>query len=61
MEEEKEALLTDTDPVWKEVRHMHMKDALDQLVAKFKAYAGEHSGKFGNEGSVSFDLDPRRF
>ena len=28
---------------------MHMKDALDQLVAKFQAYAGEHSGKFGNE------------
>lgn len=31
---------------------MHMKDALDKLIADFKAYAGEHGGKFGGEGYV---------
>ena len=29
-----------------------MKDALDQLVAKFKAYAGERQDTFGGEGFV---------
>lgn len=29
---------------------MHMKDALDKLIADFKAYAGEHGGTFGGEG-----------
>jgi syntaxin-binding protein 1 len=48
--EDKEAVLTDEDKVWTEVRHMHMKDALDKLVADFRAYAGEHGDKFGNEG-----------
>jgi syntaxin-binding protein 1 len=48
--EDKEATLTDEDKVWTEVRHMHMKDALDKLIADFKAYAGEHGGKFGGEG-----------
>lgn len=50
--EDKEATLTDEDKVWTEVRHMHMKDALDKLIADFKAYAGEHGGKFGGEGCV---------
>ena len=48
--EDKEAVLTDEDKVCTEVRHMHMKDALDKLVADFRAYAGEHGDKFGNEG-----------
>lgn len=48
--EEKEALLNDDDSVWKEVRHMHMKDALDKLILDFKNYAGEHGSKFGGEG-----------
>lgn len=46
-EEEQEAVLSDSDKVWVEVRHMHMKDALDKLIADFKAYAGEHGGTFG--------------
>lgn len=29
---------------------MHMKDALDKLIADFRVYAGEHGGKFGAEG-----------
>lgn len=58
--EEKEAILTDDDKVWTEIRHMHMKDALDKLVADFKAYAGDHNGQFGSEGyvEVRFALCP---
>lgn len=29
---------------------MHMKDAMDKLIGDFKAYAGEHGSRFGNEG-----------
>ncbi|BGP44379.1 syntaxin binding protein 1 [Rhodotorula kratochvilovae] len=50
-EEEREAILADDDKVWCEVRHMHMKDALDKLIADFKAYAGEHGGTFGGNGT----------
>lgn len=48
--QDKEAILNDEDKVWSEVRHMHMKDALDKLIADFKAYVGEHGGTFGGEG-----------
>lgn len=51
--EDKEVLLSEEDSVWKEVRHMHMKDALDKLILDFKNYAGEHGDKFGNEGCVA--------
>ncbi|GAA5827126.1 hypothetical protein JCM11251_001128 [Rhodosporidiobolus azoricus] len=54
-EEEKEALLSDDDKVWVEVRHMHVKDALDKLIADFKAYAGEHGGTFGGTGATSIN------
>ncbi|KDE02370.1 hypothetical protein MVLG_07072 [Microbotryum lychnidis-dioicae p1A1 Lamole] len=53
--EDKEAILTEEDSVWTEVRHMHMKDALDKLIADFKAYAGEHDGKFGQSGGTSLN------
>ncbi|GAA5975062.1 hypothetical protein JCM11641_000015 [Rhodosporidiobolus odoratus] len=53
--EEKEAVLSDEDKVWVEVRHMHMKDALDKLIADFKAYAGEHGGTFGGSGTTSLN------
>lgn len=52
-------MLSDEDKVWVEVRHMHMKDALDKLIADFKAYAGEHGGTFGGASvslSISFCL-----
>ncbi|GAA6041593.1 hypothetical protein JCM8097_007759 [Rhodosporidiobolus ruineniae] len=54
--EEKEAVLSDDDKVWVEVRHMHMKDALDKLIADFKAYAGEHGGTFGGNGTSINDM-----
>ncbi|GAA6018634.1 hypothetical protein JCM10207_008988 [Rhodosporidiobolus poonsookiae] len=53
--EEKEAVLNDDDKVWVEVRHMHMKEALDKLIADFKAYAGEHGGTFGGSGATSIN------
>lgn len=55
-EEEQEAVLSDEDKVWVEVRHMHMKDALDKLIADFKAYAGEHGGTFGGAGTSINDM-----
>ncbi|KAM0793647.1 hypothetical protein ACM66B_001078 [Microbotryomycetes sp. NB124-2] len=54
-EEEKEAILSEEDKVWTEVRHMHMKDALDKLIADFKAYAGDHGAKFGASGGTSLN------
>lgn len=48
--------MSDEDKVWVEVRHMHMKDALDKLIADFKAYAGEHGGTFGGASVSLFCL-----
>ncbi|KAK4701832.1 hypothetical protein P7C70_g4396, partial [Phenoliferia sp. Uapishka_3] len=45
--EEKEAVLSNEDNVWNEVKHMHMKDALDKLIKDFKEYAGEHGQRAG--------------
>ena len=56
MLEEKEVLLTEEDEIWAETRHMHMKDALDKLVADFQKYAGEYEQKFGGEGKGINDM-----
>lgn len=32
---------------------MHMKDALDKLIADFRSYAGEHGGTFGGQGCAN--------
>ncbi|EGG12609.1 uncharacterized protein MELLADRAFT_114806 [Melampsora larici-populina 98AG31] len=50
--EEKEVTLSEDDKVWVEVRHMHMKDALDKLIHDFKAYATEH-GHLTNGSSLN--------
>jgi syntaxin-binding protein 1 len=42
--EEKIAELTETDPVWVSVRHLHMKDAIDTLMTNFGKFAQEHAG-----------------
>ena len=42
--ETKEAMLTDADPVWVSVRHLHMKDAIDTLMTDFGKFAQEHAG-----------------
>lgn len=33
-----DAALTEEDKVWVELRHMHMKDALDRLILAFKQH-----------------------
>ncbi|GAA5891833.1 hypothetical protein JCM8208_002906 [Rhodotorula glutinis] len=55
-EEEREAVLSDDDKVWCEVRHMHMKDALDKLIADFRSYAGEHGGTYGGTSTSINDM-----
>jgi len=45
--EEVDAILNDDDKVWTDVRHMHMKDALDRLIEAFKQYSNEHGGGKG--------------
>ncbi|KAA1136315.1 vacuolar sorting protein VPS33/slp1 [Puccinia graminis f. sp. tritici] len=50
--EEKEHTLGEEDKVWVEVRHMHMKDALDKLINDFKNYASEH-GHLANGSSLN--------
>lgn len=46
--EEVDAVLSDDDKVWTDVRHMHMKEALDRLIEAFRQYSSEH----GSAGSV---------
>lgn len=42
--EDKVAELTEQDPVWVSVRHLHMKDAIDTLMTDFGKFAQEHAG-----------------
>ena len=39
-----EARLSDADSVWTDVRHMHMRDAIDKLMADFNGFLKEHGG-----------------
>jgi syntaxin-binding protein 1 len=36
--EDKTAILSDADTVWTEVRHMHMREAIDKLMADFNKF-----------------------
>ena len=42
--ETKTAELTEEDPVWVSVRHLHMKDAIDTLMRDFTKFTQEHAG-----------------
>jgi syntaxin-binding protein 1 len=42
--EQKEALLNEEDPIWTEIRHMHMKEAIDKLMVDFNRFTSEHAG-----------------
>lgn len=42
--EERTATLTDNDVLWTQVRHMHMKDAIDKLMADFNKFLEENAG-----------------
>lgn len=41
--EDKTASLTDADSVWTEVRHMHMREAIDKLMEDFNKFLTENA------------------
>lgn len=41
--EDKTAILTDADTTWTEVRHMHMREAIDKLMADFNRFLEENA------------------
>ena len=47
IQEDIDIILNDDDKVWVDVRHMHMKEALDTLVAAFKQFNTEHGSSTG--------------
>ncbi|TFK51842.1 Sec1-like protein [Heliocybe sulcata] len=50
--ENKTATLSDEDTVWTDVRHMHMREAIDKLMADFNKFMQEN-GVFQGEGAAS--------
>jgi len=52
--EDKNATLSDADSVWTTVRHMHMREAIDKLMADFNKFMEENAG-FKGEGAASLN------
>ncbi|KAF8208513.1 Sec1-like protein [Mycena galopus ATCC 62051] len=52
--EDKTATLTDADTVWTEVRHMHMREAIDKLMTDFNRFL-EENAVFKGEGAASLN------
>ncbi|KAJ7638250.1 Sec1-like snare protein [Roridomyces roridus] len=52
--EDKTATLTDADTVWTGVRHMHMREAIDKLMADFNKFL-EENAVFKGEGAASLN------
>lgn len=42
--EDKTATLSDADSVWTDVRHMHMREAIDKLMADFNQFMQDNAG-----------------
>ena len=42
--EDKTATLSDADTVWADVRHMHMREAIDKLMADFNRFMADNAG-----------------
>lgn len=42
--EDKTAVLSDADTVWADVRHMHMREAIDKLMADFNKFMTDNAG-----------------
>ena len=42
--EDKVATLSDADSVWTELRHMHMREAIDKLMADFNQFMQDNAG-----------------
>jgi syntaxin-binding protein 1 len=41
--EDKTATLSDSDTVWTEVRHLHMREAIDKLMADFNKFLTDNA------------------
>ncbi|KAF7770373.1 hypothetical protein Agabi119p4_6347 [Agaricus bisporus var. burnettii] len=52
--EDKTAVLSDNDKLWTELRHMHMREAIDKIMNSFKAFTEEHA-VFQGEGAASLN------
>ncbi|KAG5647489.1 hypothetical protein DXG03_009425 [Asterophora parasitica] len=52
--EDKTAILTDTDSVWTDVRHLHMREAIDKLMLDFNKFLQENA-VFKGEGAASLN------
>ncbi|KAF9269115.1 Sec1-like snare protein [Marasmius fiardii PR-910] len=52
--EDKTATLSDSDSVWTEVRHMHMREAIDKLMADFNKFL-EDNAVFNGDGAASLN------
>lgn len=42
--EDKTAVLSDADTVWTELRHMHMREAIDKLMGDFNKFLQDNAG-----------------
>ncbi|KAH9977523.1 Sec1-like protein [Russula compacta] len=52
--EDKTAVLSDSDTVWTDVRHMHMREAIDKLMADFNKFMTDNAG-FKGEGAATLN------
>ncbi|KAH9913550.1 Sec1-like protein [Epithele typhae] len=52
--EDKTATLSDADNVWTDIRHMHMREAIDKLMADFNKFLQDNAG-FKGEGAASLN------
>ncbi|KAK1235695.1 syntaxin binding protein 1 [Marasmius sp. AFHP31] len=52
--EDKTATLSDNDSVWTDVRHMHMREAIDKLMADFNKFIEEHA-VFNGDGAANLN------
>lgn len=41
--EDKTATLSDNDKLWTELRHMHMREAIDKIMGDFNKFTEEHA------------------
>ncbi|KAF5361824.1 hypothetical protein D9756_002266 [Leucocoprinus leucothites] len=52
--EDKTATLSDNDKLWTELRHMHMREAIDKIMNDFNKFTEEHA-VFKGEGAASLN------
>ncbi|CAG8548514.1 343_t:CDS:10, partial [Acaulospora morrowiae] len=50
-----EAILDDTDNVWVDNRHKHMKECIDKLIKDFNEFLGEHTGFTDKEKAANLN------